>query len=414
MNMKLANVNWYPALFALALGILMVSCSQSPRSDPKWIFQVHGQFHPEMTTVVADDEKYYIVMDVGSILALHRDDGALEWYADIVSENIANGDAPANLWVSDLWLAGDLLHVVYNHTMVSVIDTKSGHVVDHWRLPQNLERPVPPHLASQNTVVLGSRRGSVSAVSLPTGDLKWETAWIASDKKTWALPVSSGDKGVLCVGDPVVISSHNDIGLVRNTPIKYLSLDTGEEVWQTTGGILAEVLTEEFPGGGYLGDIQATEAFDKLYIMIGNTLSAVSQDSGSLVWQQLLPGRLEVLIALDSQNLVAVNSVTSSVVSLLILDSQSGQVISTYELGEGMSFLAFSDLEVGIVYILARRMDTQGKIPQIVTDVYKLDIENDNVILTRTVNDNVLHFDVELESILTTTVEGNETVFRLQ
>jgi len=321
-------------------------------------------------TPAFDNERVYLPLAGGILVALNAKDGQLFWRSEIGGELSASPAADE----SAIYVASEILELGYAPSNSSGVLRALGREggVTQWLTP--LVKPLRGAIAvSGNKLFAGGSDGRAYAFDKKTGGVYW------------SIPFSSSFSGAPVAKDGRVYFGSEDGTLLA------LEESTGKVLWRyrTKGAIRGPVAASAgivFFGSsdGYVYSVHAdnghldwrkrTGAGVEAVLLSGETLLVASLDNyayllnlkGSMLWKRLLPGRIAAQ-PLAVQEAALFTPLSSSTAVVLAL--RDGKQVNTLPTGEEMTSSAapilvgdavFVTTEHGLV-AFARPADTSVK-----------------------------------------------------
>jgi len=303
-------------------------------------------------TPACDNERVYLPLAGGVLVALNAKDGQLFWRSEIGGELSASPAADE----SAIYVASEILEVGYSPSNASGVLRALGREggVTQWLTP--LVKPLRGAIAiSGNKLFAGGSDGRAYAFDKKTGGVYW------------SIPFSSSFSGA-----PVAKDGHVYFGSEDGTLLA-LEESTGRVLWRyrTKGAIKGPVAVSAGmvffgSGDGYVYAVHAdnghldwrkrTGAGVEAVLLSGETLLVASLDNyayllnltGSMVWKRLLPGRISAQ-PLAVQEAALFTPLSSSTAVVLAL--RDGKQVNTLPTGEEMTSSASPILVGDVVFV---------------------------------------------------------------
>ena len=303
-------------------------------------------------TPAFDNERVYLPLAGGILVALNAKDGQLFWRSEIGGELSASPAADE----SAIYVASEILEVGYAPSNASGVLRALGREggVTQWLTP--LVKPLRGAIVvSGNKLFAGGSDGRAYAFDKKTGGVYW------------SIPFSSSFSGA-----PVAKDGHVYFGSEDGTLLA-LEESTGQVLWRyrTKGAIRGPVAVSAgivFFGSsdGYVYAVHAdnghldwrkrTGAGVEAVLLSGETLLVASLDNyayllnlkGSMLWKKLLPGRISAQ-PLAVQEAALFTPLSSS--TAIVLALRDGKQVNTLPTGEEMTSSASPILVGDVVFV---------------------------------------------------------------
>lgn len=262
--------------------------------------------------VISEGNLYFGASD-GQFYVLQIESGQLLWTYPLKAEGIAKP-----------LVRGDVVYVLGGNNVAHALDAKTGKLI--WvynrREAGNLSvRGGSQPALVENTLLIGFSDGSLVALNKSSGSLLWE-ANLNRNKR-----FRDVDASPIVDGDTVYVSSYDGA-------LYALDRRDGKILWSVDDGGYDEVL------------VQGNTVY---YSTSTGKIMALEKETGKVIWAKDNPHGIGTAVSLF-KNVLVLGEMNGA---LRFLDSRSGDLLTEFEPGRGVTSRPSIDTRKGEVYFLS-------------------------------------------------------------